>query len=114
MTFTYFGNKNLKIRVYFRNEARAFMAENQDGEKEEFFGLLGSVPHTIRGSLWSHETRLTITHRFPSCTACSFPIINEYKIRGTSFILDACNEPNYLEGIAGLDDLLKKPQLEEV
>ena len=77
-------------------------------------GLLGGIPHTIRGSLWGHEMRLTITHRFPSCTACSYPVINEYKERGFLFVLDACNQPNYLEKLAGLEDLLKRPDLEEV
>lgn len=86
----------------------------QTSEKESCVGLLGGVPHTIRGSLWSHEMRLTITHRFPSCTACSVPLITEYRTRGFLFILDACNQPNYLEKIAGLEDLLKRPDLDEV
>ena len=58
--------------------------------------------------------RLTITHRFSSCTACSYPIINEYKERGYLFILDACNQPNYLERLSGLEDLLKQPYSDEV
>lgn len=77
-------------------------------------GLLGGVPHTIRGSLWSYETRLTVTHRFSACTACSTPLIEEYRNRGFDFILDACNEPNYLERLTGLEDLLKRPDLDEV
>lgn len=83
-------------------------------ESSGMMGLLGGVPHTVRGSLWSHETRLTITHRFPSCTACSLPVINEYQARGADFVLDACNQPNYLERLAGLEDLLKRPDLDEV
>lgn len=88
--------------------------QNRSSERELSEGLLGAVPHTIRGSIWNHEMRLTITHRFPSCTACSVPLINEYKKRGFEFILDACNQPNYLEKIAGLEDLLKRPDLDEV
>lgn len=94
------------------------MTENQDEERSDaddaLFGLLGGIPHTIRGSLWNHETKLTITHRFPSCTACSDPIISEYKERGVDFVLEACNQPNYLERVAGLEDLLKRPDLDEV
>ena len=94
------------------------MADNRDryhpNEKENCVGLLGGVPHTIRGSLWSHETRLTITHRFPSCTACSIPLITEYRTRGFDFILDACNQPNYLEKLAGLEALLNRSDIEEV
>ncbi|XP_012257942.2 ubiquitin-like modifier-activating enzyme atg7 [Athalia rosae] len=99
-------------------DARALMANNQ-GEpcldsKIGTVGLLGGVPHTIRGSLWGYETRLTVTHRFPACTACSTPLIEEYHKRGVDFILDACNEPNYLEHLTGLDDLLKRPDLDEL
>lgn len=76
--------------------------------------LLGGIPHTIRGSLWNYEMKLTVTHRFPSCTACSIPLIEEYKKRGFDFILDACNVPNYLEKLSGLEEILKRPDLEEV
>ncbi|XP_033223571.1 ubiquitin-like modifier-activating enzyme ATG7 [Belonocnema kinseyi] len=98
-------------------EAAALMDDSKDqgrsNKNNSSIGLLGGIPHTIRGSLWGHEMRLTITHRFPSCTACSYPVINEYKERGFSFVLDACNEPNYLEKLAGLEDLLKRPDLDE-
>ncbi|XP_047345209.1 ubiquitin-like modifier-activating enzyme atg7 isoform X1 [Vespa velutina] len=77
-------------------------------------GLLGDVPHTIRGSLWGYESYLTITHRFFSCTACSIPLISEYQKRGFEFILDACNIPNYLEKLCGLEELLKRPDLDEL
>ncbi|XP_029156141.1 ubiquitin-like modifier-activating enzyme atg7 isoform X2 [Nylanderia fulva] len=77
-------------------------------------GLLGGIPHTIRGSLWSHEMKLTITHRFPFCTACSIPLIQEYRERGFAFILDACNVPNYLEKLSGLEEILKTPDLDEL
>ncbi|CAG5103199.1 Similar to ATG7: Ubiquitin-like modifier-activating enzyme ATG7 (Gallus gallus) [Cotesia congregata] len=98
--------------------ANAFMDDGRNqyrsSERESCEGLLGLIPHTLRGSLWNYEMRLTITHRFPSCTACSIPIINEYRKRGFDFILDACNQPNYLERIAGLEDLLKRPNLDEL
>ncbi|XP_034946075.1 ubiquitin-like modifier-activating enzyme atg7 [Chelonus insularis] len=98
--------------------ANAFMDDGRSqyrtSERELCEGLLGAVPHTIRGSLWNHEMRLTITHRFPSCTACSVPLINEFRKRGFDFILDACNQPNYLERLAGLEDLLKRPDLDQL
>lgn len=77
-------------------------------------GLLGGIPHTIRGSLWNYETKLTVTHRFPLCTACSAPLIQEFYLRGFDFILDACNVPNYLEKLSGLEEILKRPDLDEV
>lgn len=100
-----------------KNDAMAMLDDSKDlarmNKNNYSVGLLGGIPHTIRGSLWGHEQRLTITHRFPSCTACSYPIINEYKKRGFSFVLDACNQPNYLEQLAGLEELLKSTDLEE-
>ncbi|XP_015108744.1 ubiquitin-like modifier-activating enzyme atg7 [Diachasma alloeum] len=98
-------------------EANAFVEDGKGfcrSEREGCEGLLGAVPHTVRGSLWSHEMRLTITHRFPSCTACSAPVVNEYRERGFEFILEACNQPNYLERLAGLEDLLRNPNLDEL
>ncbi|XP_043258889.1 ubiquitin-like modifier-activating enzyme atg7 isoform X2 [Colletes gigas] len=98
-------------------EAGALMGNNRDNispNHTELFGLLGGVPHTIRGSLWNYDMQLTITHRFTSCTACSVPVITEYRNRGLSFVLDACNIPNYLEKLSGLEELLKRPDLDEL
>ncbi|KZC09192.1 PREDICTED: ubiquitin-like modifier-activating enzyme ATG7 [Dufourea novaeangliae] len=98
-------------------EAGALMGNNRENmspSDTELVGLLGGVPHTIRGSLWNYDTQLTITHRFTSCTACSAPVIAEYKNRGLSFVLDACNVPNYLEKLSGLEEILKRPDLDEL
>lgn len=98
-------------------EAEALVGNSRDNispSDKELVGLLGCVPHTIRGSLWNYDTQLTITHRFTSCTACSVPVITEYKNRGLSFVLDACNVPNYLEKLSGLEQILKRPDLDEV
>lgn len=98
-------------------EAEAIVGNGRDhvsSSDTELVGLLGCVPHTIRGSLWSYDTQLTITHRFTSCTACSAAVINEYKTRRLDFVLDACNTPNYLEKLSGLEELLKRPDLDEL
>lgn len=100
-------------------QAKALTAEIRDHtdssiKNKELEGLLGGVPHTIRGSLWGYESYLTITHKFSSCTACSIPLITEYQKRGFDFILDACNIPNYLEKLSGLEDMLKRPGLDEL
>lgn len=88
--------------------------ENNHFPNYAFNGLLGGIPHTIRGSLWGYDTRLTITHRFSSCTACSIPLIKEYRENGFSFVLNACNVSNYLERMSGLEEILKRPDLDEV
>ncbi|XP_018302720.1 ubiquitin-like modifier-activating enzyme atg7 isoform X2 [Mycetomoellerius zeteki] len=98
--------------------ARALMNNDRDDCRENIdnplIGLLGGVPHTIRGSLWGHEMKLTVTHRSPFCTACSTPLIKEYRHRGFAFVLDACNIPNYLEKLSGLEEILKRPDLDEL
>ncbi|XP_011866346.1 PREDICTED: ubiquitin-like modifier-activating enzyme atg7 isoform X2 [Vollenhovia emeryi] len=98
--------------------ARALMNNDRDDCRENvdnpLIGLLGGVPHTIRGSLWSHEMKLTVTHRSPFCTACSTPLIKEYQQRDFAFVLDACNVPNYLERLSGLEEILKRPDLDEL
>lgn len=88
--------------------------DNSSSNESELIGLLGGVPHTIRGSLWNYDMQLTITHRFTSCTACSVSVIEEYKNRGLGFVLDACNVPNYLEKLSGLERILSRPDLDEV
>ncbi|KAG5328911.1 ATG7 enzyme, partial [Acromyrmex heyeri] len=98
--------------------ARALMNNDRDDCRENvdnpLIGLLGGVPHTIRGSLWGHEMKLTVTHRSPFCTACSTPLIKEYQHRDFVFVLDACNTPNYLEKLSGLEEILKRPDLDEL
>lgn len=93
------------------NSDRDDCRENGDSP---LIGLLGGVPHTIRGSLWGHEMKLTVTHRSPFCTACSTPLIKEYQQRDFAFILDACNTPYYLEKLSGLEEILKRSDLDEV
>ncbi|XP_031846496.1 autophagy-related 7 isoform X2 [Nomia melanderi] len=98
-------------------EARALMGRNRENistNDTDFAGLLGGVPHTVRGSLWNYDMQLTITHRFTACTACSAPVIAEYKNRGLSFVMDACNVPNYLEKLSGLEQILKRTDLDEL
>ncbi|KAL0110477.1 hypothetical protein PUN28_013829 [Cardiocondyla obscurior] len=86
----------------------------QENTNNPLIGLLGGVPHTIRGSLWGHEMKLTVTHRSPFCTACSTPLIKEYQQRDFAFVLDSCNTPNYLEKLSGLEEILKRSDLDEV
>lgn len=88
--------------------------DHEENASDPLEGVLGGIPHTIRGSLWGHEMKLMVTYKFPSCTACSTPLIKEYRERGFDFILDACNVPNYLVRLSGIEEILKRPDLDEV
>ncbi|CAI5975376.1 unnamed protein product [Closterium sp. NIES-65] len=93
---------------------------------------LGPLPHQLRGFLSSfpqlpitgfafHQctacspmlrgflssfSQLPITgFAFPQCTACSPTVVSAYRERRYAFLMDAFNDPTYLERITGLDKL---------
>ncbi|KAF3334964.1 ubiquitin-like modifier-activating enzyme atg7 isoform X1 [Carex littledalei] len=67
---------------------------------------LGILPHQIRGSI-SQSSQLTLLgHSSHSCTACSQAVVTEYRQRGLEFMLQAINQPTYLEDLTGLTELM--------
>ena len=44
---------------------------------------------------------------FERCAACSAPILEQFAARGFDFLLDAFNDPSFLERAAGLDKFYK-------
>eukprot|EP01059_Diplonema_ambulator_P004143 TRINITY_DN13851_c0_g1_i3.p1 TRINITY_DN13851_c0_g1~~TRINITY_DN13851_c0_g1_i3.p1 ORF type:complete len:334 (+),score=58.37 TRINITY_DN13851_c0_g1_i3:393-1394(+) len=77
------------------------------GSPQASTGALGTVPHQIRGGLYSFEQQLIRGEAFPQCTACSEKIVEAYKTEGFDFILKALNSPNCLGDISGITELLK-------
>ncbi|CAI5944315.1 unnamed protein product [Closterium sp. NIES-65] len=66
---------------------------------------LGPLPHQLRGFL-SSFSQLPITgFAFHQCTACSPMVVSAYRERRYAFLMDAFNDPTYLERITGLDKL---------
>jgi len=73
--------------------------------------VLGTVPHTIRGSLHSF-TQITPTGpAFSQCTACSPKVLELFKEEGFELIRKVGNNPKYLEDITGLTDLMNNSDL---
>ncbi|KAM3350778.1 hypothetical protein ACQJBY_023070 [Aegilops geniculata] len=68
------------------------------------FGLL---PHQIRGSVSQYDLFTLLGYSSSSCIACSNAILSEYRSRGLDFIMQAINEPSYLEDLTGLTELMK-------
>jgi len=69
---------------------------------------LGVVPHQIRGFLRTYTLMTPTTPRFRCCTACSFPVINEYKSSGFGFVQRVCSgDASYLEDLTGLTEFKK-------
>jgi len=69
---------------------------------------LGSVPHQLRGFLTHFATLPLIGHAYPKCTACSAIILEEFNKRGIEFLLEAFNNPSYLENLTGLAQMSKE------
>lgn len=90
-------------------------------------GLLGVIPHSIRGRISNYEQILPATERFSKCIACSgvnkicndnqisflilwifFQIvINAYNEQGFELALSAFNSSRFLEDLTGITELLK-------
>lgn len=66
---------------------------------------LGLIPHQVRGFLTHFANLLIVGAQYDKCTACSDQILNEYKARGFDFLLEAFNNPTYLEDLTGLSKL---------
>nr|QEG53818.1 autophagy 7 [Macrobrachium nipponense] len=76
---------------------------SQDHEAKE--GVLGSVPHSLRGFLGRQQHLPLATSRFQQCPACGDKIIAAYQNDGCDFLLKVFNSPSYLEEVAGLGQL---------
>ncbi len=57
---------------------------------------------------------LPTTSLFSNCSACSPNVIKAFQEGGAEFMIQACNEPKYLEELSGLLSLLSDAALEDV
>ena len=72
---------------------------------------LGPLPHSIRGSL-NGFTQMSITGQaFSQCTACSRCVVDAYTERGHDLVIDAINNPKFLEDLTGLTALHQMAEL---
>jgi len=73
--------------------------------------ILGSVPHTIRGSLHSFNQFTPIGPAFSQCTACSPKILDTLRQDGWEFVRRVMESPQHLEDVTGLTDLMNDADL---
>jgi len=67
--------------------------------------VLGLVPHQLRGFLAQFRNMLIVGPAYDRCTGCSETVLKAYEARGFEMMLQAFNEPGYLEKLTGLDKL---------
>jgi len=79
------------------------------GEEEE--SCLGVVPHTLRGSLHGFTQVAPTGPVFSQCTACSPKVLEQLREQGFELVRRVGEEPNYLEDLTGLTELMQDSSL---
>jgi ubiquitin-like modifier-activating enzyme ATG7 len=70
--------------------------------------VLGLVPHQLRGYLAEFRTISIRGAAYSRCTGCSDTVLEAYERKGWDMMLQAFNEPGYLEKLTGLDKLAEE------
>jgi ubiquitin-like modifier-activating enzyme ATG7 len=70
-----------------------------DGEED---GVLGMVPHQIRGFLHNWQVLAMTGSRFKCCVGCSEPVVEGFLKDRVEFVWNAVNESEFLEDVSGI------------
>ena len=73
--------------------------------------VLGSVPHTIRGSLHGFSQVTPVGPAFSQCTGCSDKVLSMLRQEGWDMVRRVMESPQYLEDVTGLTDLMSDADL---
>lgn len=79
------------------------MTKNNEASIPE--GILGILPHSIRGYLSNFQHILPATERFTQCVACSEYVLQQYEDHGTDFLMRVFDSAEYLEKVTGIDKM---------
>jgi ubiquitin-like modifier-activating enzyme ATG7 len=89
-----------------KNAAPAYyQMTNKTEESSIPEGILGVLPHSIRGYLSAFQNILPATERFSQCIACSDKVLEAYKQSGEDFLMKVFDSTEYLESLTGIDKI---------
>jgi ubiquitin-like modifier-activating enzyme ATG7 len=49
-------------------------------------GIMGALPHQVRGFLATFHNVVAVGHAFDRCTGCSSSVLNAYRTQGYAFL----------------------------
>ncbi|XP_052894963.1 uncharacterized protein LOC128302231 [Anopheles moucheti] len=75
-------------------------------QEQEPDGLLGIIPHSIRGNIATLQSMVTATERYTNCVACSAAVLERYARSNDEFIINVINGTESLETVAGLNKMM--------
>ncbi|XP_034108121.1 ubiquitin-like modifier-activating enzyme ATG7 isoform X1 [Drosophila albomicans] len=90
-----------------RDLAPAYYANSRNQQQQQPQlpeGLLGILPHSIRGMLCNYENILPATQKFAQCIACSKHVLDAYREEGHAFLFKTFETAKYLEDLTGISE----------
>jgi ubiquitin-like modifier-activating enzyme ATG7 len=75
---------------------------------------LGIIPQSIRGDLFTFDVNVMYGTSSPLCIGCSEKVVKMYLEDKHSFILNACDNPDFLEDVTGITEMMKKIDVDDV
>ncbi|SPP75575.1 ubiquitin-like modifier-activating enzyme ATG7 [Drosophila guanche] len=89
--------------AYYTQTGRQQTVQSADAGKVPE-GLLGILPHSVRGMLCNYENILPATQKFAQCIACSAPVLSAFRNEGHVFLFRTFETAKYLEDLTGISE----------
>ena len=75
---------------------------------------LGIIPQQIRGDLSNFSMNVMYGEVFDKCIGCSPHVAKAFKESPESFLIQACNNPDYLEDLTGITKLNAQINMDDI
>ncbi|KAF8882014.1 hypothetical protein BD779DRAFT_1544428 [Infundibulicybe gibba] len=104
------GSTAVELLVSYQRPGASPSQDTSSLSRKMGTGLIGAVPHQLRGFLAQFRNLHIIGAAYDRCTGCSDAVIDAYKAQGFAMLLRAFNEDKFLEQLTGLDKLYEEGQ----